>query len=244
MHKPVALGLILLSGCQQMPPPADINGLWINQAAIDSATPGRPLLRAIAAHGLNLEWNIDTRAGKAQLSNAFESGEGQLLPKAPGTWTVDYDGHGYDELRLTNNQLIQQPQSQRPGQVFKRPAQPATTGARWGTTFRFALNSAYMAGRWKILEGQGTGNFVTFAADGAVSGLGRHNRYELCLGGDCATQGAGNDTLYLGNDETSDGWIFVRSGRQLEIFQAINLSRPDQIPHLTPGPRQWLLEKQ
>lgn len=244
MRKLLALSLILLAGCTHTPQTTDISGLWINQAAIDSAAQGRPLLRAIDAHGMNLEWNIDTRSAKAQFSNAFELGEGQLLQKAPGIWTVDYNGHGTDELQLDGQQLIQQTTKNYAAQRFARPAQPAVAGAKWGSTFRQALNSAYMGGQWKIIEGQGTGSIVVFNAAGGVSGLGQNDRYELCLGGDCATQGAGNDTLYLGKGDVGDGWTFVRYGRQLEILKAINLSQPDEIPQLTPGPRQWLLEKQ
>ncbi|MEB0045736.1 MULTISPECIES: hypothetical protein [unclassified Pseudomonas] len=244
MRKLLVLSLILLGGCTHTSQTPDISGLWINQAAIDSAAQGRSLLRAIDAHGLNLEWNIDTRSGKAQFSNAFELGEGQLLPKAPGMWTVDYNGYGSNELQLDGKQLIQQATNNHAGQVFSRPAQPAAAGAKWGATFRQALNSAYMGGQWRIIGGPGTGNIVAFKDDGGVSGLGQNDRYELCLGGDCATQGAGNDTLYLGKGDVGDGWIFVRYGKQLEIFSTINLSRPDEIPQLTPGPRQWLLEKQ
>lgn len=244
MHKPLLISLILLGGCAQTQQTADINGLWINQAAIDTAAQGRPLLKALDANGMNLEWNIDTRTNKAQLSNAFERGEGQLRLKAPGIWVVDYDGHGTNELQLDGNQLIQQTTEDSAGQVFRRPAQPASTSAKWGTTFRQALNSAYMGGQWKIIEGQGTGSLVNFSADGSMSGLGNNDRYELCLGGDCATQGAGNDTLYLGKGDAGDGWIFVRYGKRMEILKAINQSLSDEIPQLTPGPRQWLLEKQ
>lgn len=244
MRTLLALSLILLGGCTHAPQPTDISGLWINQAAIDSAAQGRPLLRAIDASGSNLEWNIDTRSAKAQYSNAFEQGEGQLLPKAPSIWTVDYNGHGTDELQLEGKQLIQQTTRNYPAQRFTRPVQPASAEAKWGTTFRQALNSAYMGGQWKIIEGQGTGNIVEFGTNGHVSGLAQNDRYELCLGGDCATQGAGNDTLYLGKGDAGDSWIFVRYGKQLEILHAINLSQPDEIPQLTPGPRQWLLEKQ
>lgn len=244
MRTLLVLSLILLGGCTHPPQTPDISGLWINQAAIDSAAQGRPLLRALDAHGMNLEWNIDTRNGKAQVSNAFELGEGQLLPKAPGAWTVDYNGHGADELRSDGKQLIQRPTERYAGQVFIRPDPPPPSGEKWGTTFRQALNSAYMGGQWKIIEGQGTGNIVVFTADGTVSGLAQNDRYELCLGGDCATQGAGNDTLYLGKGDVGGGWIFVRYGKRLEILKAINLSQPDEIPQLTPGPRQWLLEKQ
>ncbi|MGC6368535.1 hypothetical protein [Pseudomonas sp. K2I15] len=244
MRTLLVLSLILLGGCTHAPQTTDISGLWINQAAIDSAAQGRPLLRAIDAHGMNLEWSIDTRNAKAQVSNAFELGEGQLLQKAPGIWTVDYNGHGTDELQLDGKQLIQQTTKNYAAQRFTRPTQPAIAGAKWGSTFRQALNSAYMGGQWKIIEGQGTGNIVAFRADGSMSGLAQNNRYELCLGGDCATQGAGNDTLYLGKGDVGKSWIFVRYGKQLEILQAINLSQPDEIPQLTPGPRQWLLEKQ
>ncbi|WP_426109059.1 hypothetical protein [Pseudomonas sp. TWR1-1-4] len=244
MHKLLALGLILLGGCTHAPQPTNISGLWINQAAIDSAAQGRPLLQSIHVHGLNLEWNIDTRANKAQFSNAFELGEGELLPKAPGKWTVDYRGYGTDELQLDGSQLIQQPKEHMVGQVFRRPAQPAPASAQWGTTFRRALNSAYMGGRWKIIEGQGVGNTVEFMADGSLSGLAHNDRYKLCLGGDCATQGAGNDSLYLGRGDVGDGWFFVRHGKRMEFLKAINQSAPYEIPHLVPGPRQWLLEKQ
>lgn len=244
MHKLLLVSLFLLGGCAHTPQTTDISGLWINQAAIDSAAQGRPLLKAIDAHGLNLEWRIDPRGGKAQFSNAFELGEGRLLPKAPGTWIVDYDGHGTDELRLDGNQLVQLPSKIYAAQTFVRPIQPAAADAKWGATFRRALNSAYLGGQWKVIEGNGKGNLVEFNADGSVSGLEKNDRYELCLGGDCASQGAGNDTLYLSQGGVEDGWIFVRYGKSLKILKAINLSQPGEIPQLSPGQRQWLLEKQ
>lgn len=244
MRTLLIFSLILLGGCSPKPLATDISGLWINQAAIDSAAQGRSLLQAIGANGLNLEWNIDTRTGKAQFSNAFEAADGQLLPNASGNWTVDYNGHGTDELQSDGTQLTQLPTESYPGQVFRRAAQPAPAGARWGTTFRQALNAAYMAGKWKIIEGPGVGSTVEFTADGRLSGLTQNDRYELCLGGGCATQGAGNDTLLLGNVYSGDGFIFVRYGKRMELLKQINLSRPDEIPQLTPGARQWLLEKQ
>jgi len=244
MLKPLLIGLALLGGCTQVSQPADISGIWINQAAIGTAAQGRPLLKSLQANGNNLEWHVDTRTGQAHASSAFEVDEGQLLPKAPNAWTVDHNGYSRDELHLNDQQLLQLPRKDLPGQVFQRPHPPALAGAQWGSTFRQELNSAYMGGLWKILKGQGAGGTVVFNADGNLSGLGKNDRYELCLGGDCATQGAGNDTLYLGKGDVGDSWIFVRYGNTLGIFQAINHSRPDEIPQLSPGPRQWLLEKQ
>ncbi|MGF6490962.1 hypothetical protein ABH904_004735 [Pseudomonas frederiksbergensis] len=178
------------------------------------------------------------------MSSGFERGGGQLLQKSPNAWTVDYNGYGTDELRLDGKRLTQLAKEYVPQQVFSRSSNTAKTGTGWGNTFRNALNAAYLGGQWKITSGHGTGQMVVFTADGHVSGLPRTDRYELCLDGDCASQGAGNDTLYLNMDDLGRSWIFVRKGKQLEIFQAINQSRPDEIPHFTPGPRQWLLVKQ
>ncbi|MCW1245547.1 hypothetical protein OC610_14105 [Pseudomonas sp. SAICEU22] len=242
MRKMLVFTLFLLAGCSHTPEETDINGIWINQAAIDAAAQGQSLRKTFATHGSNLEWDFDTRTAKAQVTSGFEIGEGQLLQKSPDTWIVDYNGYGTDELRFDGKQLIQLAKEHAPQQVFSRPAQAAKTDPRH--TFRHALNSAYMGGQWKIVDGQGTGNIVVFTADGRVSGLSKTDRYELCLDGDCASQGAGNDTLYLGTEDLGDSWIFVRKGKQLEILQAINLSRPDGVPQLTPGLRRWLLEKQ
>lgn len=218
----------------------DISGIWINQSIIDAAALGQPL----KTQGTTLEWDIDTRTGKAQMSNGFEMGEGQLLRTSPDAWTVDYDGYGTDKLRLDGKQLIQLEKKHAKQQVFSRSADSARPGERWSSTFRRALNTAYMGGEWRIIEGPGTGEKVVFTKDGQVSGLTNTDRYELCLDGDCASQGAGNDTLYLAHGDVSDTWIFVRKGKQMEIIQAINRSQSDEIPSFTPGPRQWLLEKQ
>ena len=244
MRKLLILSLLLLSSCTSTPGETDISGIWINQAAIDAAAQGQSLRETLNTHGRNLEWDINTRTGRAQVSSGFEMGEGQLLQKSPNAWTVDYSGYGTDELRLDGKRLTQLAKEHVPRQVFSRSSKTAKTSARWGDTFRHALNAAYMGGQWEIIDGQGRGQIVVFTADGYVSGLPRIDRYELCLDGDCATQGAGNDTLYLGTGDLKDSWIFVRKGQQLEIFHGINQSRPDEIPQLTPGPRQWLLEKQ
>ncbi|WP_347902717.1 hypothetical protein [Pseudomonas purpurea] len=240
MRKLLVLSLLLLGGCIHTSQEADISGIWINQAIIDAAALGQPL----NIRGSNLEWDINTRTGQAQVSSGFEMGAGQLLQKAPDAWTVDYNGYGADELRFDGKQLTQLAKEHHPQQVFSRPTEAARTGAKWSNTFRRALNSAYMGGQWKIIDGQGNGSSVVFSADGGVSGLPNTDRYELCLDGDCASQGAGNNTLFLGTGDLGGTWIFVRNGKQLEILNAINHSRADEIPQFAPGPRQWLLEKQ
>lgn len=45
-------------------------------------------------------------------------------------------------------------------------------------------------------------------------------------------------------DDTGAAHIFVRNGRQLEIFQALDSAKPDEMPQLYPGKREWVLEKQ
>jgi hypothetical protein len=75
------LGLLLLGGCTSMPAETDISGLWINQAAIDAAAQGQSLHESLNTHGRDLEWDINTRTGQAQVSSGFERGEGQLLQK-------------------------------------------------------------------------------------------------------------------------------------------------------------------
>lgn len=235
-----ALGLLLLSGCGHTSAAPNIDGIWINQALIDRAAQGTPLNTA----GSYLEWDIDTRNGKAQVSNGFEAGEGLLRQTSPNTWTVDYDGYNLGVLRLDGEQLIQLAQAHSPAQAFNRPTEAPIAGATWGSTFRKALNAAYLGGQWRILDGPGTGKPLVFTADGGVGGLPGADSYELCLDGDCASQGAGHDTIYLGDGDQGDSWIFVRKGKQLEIFQAINTAQADEIPQFTPSPRQWLLEKQ
>lgn len=240
MLKFIALGLSLLVACGHIQAAPDINGIWINQALIDAAAQGRPLNTA----GSHLEWEIDTLTGKARASNGFETGEGLLRQTAPDTWTVDYNGFGTDELRFDGEQLIQKAKAHYPQLTFQRPVEAPSVGATRSTTFRKALNAAYLGGRWHIVEGLGAGGPVVFEADGEVSGLTDIVRYELCLDGDCSSQGAGHDTIYLGAAGHGQSWIFVRKGKQLEIFQAINTAQMDEIPQFTPGPRRWLLEKQ
>lgn len=233
---------IFLGGCANAPTETDISGIWINQVAIDAAAKGQPLLKTLQAYGPNQEWDINTKNGQAQNTNGFEIGEGKLLPKKPGTWTVDY-GYGTTELRYDGKQLIQLASANEPEQFFDRPKDPAPQGARWGTTFKRALYSAYMSGNWKIIDGPGKGNTVRFQNNGQVTGLPNADRYSLCLAGDCDSMRGGRDSMVLAQGSSGDTWIFVRKGKQLEIIQAINESQPDEIPYFIPGPRQWLLEK-
>ena len=240
MRALLTIGLLLLGGCVHTPPETDIDGIWINQPIIDATSLGQPL----NIHGTPLEWHIDTRMGKAQVRNGFEMAEGQLLRKAADTWTVDYgDGHT-DELRLDGKQLTQEASQHTSQHAFNRPPEVVKTGGNWVNTFVNALNAAYMAGEWSIVEGPGKGTTAMFTAGGRVSGLGKADRYTLCLDGDCRSQGSGNETLVLSGAGASDTWIFVRKGKRMGIFQALNTAQADEVPQFTPGPRQWLLEKQ
>jgi hypothetical protein len=233
---------IFLGGCANDPAEIDISGIWINQVAIDAAAKGQPLLKTLWAYGPNQEWDINTKTGQAQNTNGFEIGEGKLIPKKPGAWTVDY-GYGTTELRYDGKQLIQMASENEPEQFFDRPKDPAPQGARWGTTFERVLYSAYMGANWKIIDGPGKGNTAQFQANGQVTGLPNADRYSLCLAGDCNSMRGGHDSMVLAQGSQGGTWIFVRKGKQLEILQAINESQPDEIPYYIVGPRQWLLEK-
>jgi hypothetical protein len=100
-----------------------------------------------------------------------------------------------------------------------------------------------MGGDWKISSGPGEGGQVKFLPDGRLEGLPGADRYALCLAGDCASMSGENDSIWLQQGNKGAAWIFVRKGKQLEIFQALNSAQPDDQPQLNPGPRQWLLEK-
>ncbi|MNP66228.1 hypothetical protein D3C76_1619130 [compost metagenome] len=84
---------------------------------------------------------------------------------------------------------------------------------------------------------------VRVADNGSVTGLPGPDRYALCLEGDCANMGGENDTLWLERNQRGGPFIFKREGDKLEIFRAVNNALPDEIPQLTPGPRQWVLER-
>ncbi|MFS2068941.1 hypothetical protein ACEN9D_09295 [Pseudomonas sp. CT11-2] len=232
---------IFLGGCANAPTENDISGIWINQGAIDAAAKGQPLLETLRGHS-NLEWDIDSRRDKATSNSGAEVGGGRLLKRKPGVWTVDYNGYGSDELRFNGKQLIQLAKSYEPEQVFARPKESAVKDPRWAGTFRQALNSAYMGGSWKVVDG--TGNTVRFYSDGRVEGLPGADHYELCLAGDCSSDmPTGYDNLLLRNQDTGRGFFFTRNGKWLEIFGITDIN-PELKGSGKPSTRQWLLEKQ
>lgn len=246
MRKALALSLfaMFLGGCASDPADRDISGTWINQVAIDAAAKGGPLREALQAYGPNLEWDVNTKAGQARYTNGFENVEGRLLGEQSGAWKVDFYGSSASELKRDGEQLQQAASENEPEQVFDRAQIPVSEGAPIGASFERALYSAYMGGNWTIASGQGEGSTVQFQADGQVSGLPGADRYALCLAGDCASMSSTNDNMWLQLNGQGNAYIFARKGKELEIFQAVNTARADEMPQYTPGERQWLLEKQ
>jgi len=240
----LSLLALFLGGCASNPADRDISGTWINQVAIDAASKGGPLREALQAYGPNLEWDVNTKAGQARYTNGFENVEGKLLGEQSGAWKVDFYGSSASELKRDGKQLSQSASDNEPEQLFSPPAEPAPEGAPLGANFERALYSAYMGGNWKITSGNGEGATVQFQANGQVSGLPGADQYSLCLAGDCASMSGGYDSIWLQQSGRGNPWIFARNGKQLEIFQAINTAQTDEVPSFTPGPRQWLLEKQ
>jgi len=235
---------LLLGGCASNPADLDVSGTWINQVAIDAAAKGGPLREALQSFGPNLEWDVNTKALQARYYNGFEVGEGKLLSEKPGAWRVDFYGSAATELKRKGRQLLQVANDNEPEQLFARTKEPAPEGAPLGANFERALYAAYMGGDWKIASGNGEGAIVQFQANGQVAGLPGADRYSLCLAGDCASMSGGYDSMWLQQHGVGNAWIFARKGKQLEIFQAINAAHADEVPSFTPGPRQWLLEKQ
>jgi len=235
---------LLLGGCASNPADLDVSGTWINQVAIDAAAKGGPLREALQSFGPNLEWDVNTKALQARYYNGFEVGEGKLLSEKPGAWRVDFYGSAATELKRKGRQLLQVANDNEPEQLFARAKEPAPEGAPLGANFERALYAAYMGGDWKIASGNGEGAIVQFQANGQVAGLPGADRYSLCLAGDCASMSGGYDSMWLQQHGVGNAWIFARKGKQLEIFQAINAAHADEVPSFTPGPRQWLLEKQ
>ena len=243
MRVALALSLIavFLSGCASH---ADRNpdGTWINQAAIDAAVKGDNLRQALLANGPNLEWQIDTKAGQALYSNGFEVGEGKIASADKGKLRIDYYNF-VEDLQVKGDELIQAASESGPEQRFVQPKTPAADGAPTGSSFEAALYGAYMGGKWTIVSGDGQGSTVQFLPNGTIQGLPENDRYALCLAGDCAAMSGEYDSMWLEKSEQGNAWIFSRKGNQLEIFQAINAAKADEMPELRPGPRRWLLEK-
>jgi len=244
MRKALAYSVfaLLLGGCASDPAKYDVSGTWINQVAIDAAVKKGSLRDALETYGPNLEWNIDTRNGQAKYSNGFERPEGHV--RADGKqWHVDFYGSAGTSLARDGKELIQGASDSEPEQPFVRAETELPANAPVGASFEQALYSAYMGGDWKITSGPGEGGQVKFLPDGRLQGLPGSDRYALCLAGDCATMSGRNDSIWLQQGGKGSAWIFVRKGKQLEIFQALNSAQADEQPQLNPGPRQWLLEK-
>jgi len=235
---PLALAALLLGGCASHKP-EDFNGTWINQEAIDAAAKGTSLRQALTDHGPVFEWKVDVKNQQASFSNGFEAADGRLSANQ-NDWQVDFEGGQSEQLTLDGDEL----QASDPSghqQTFARAK--AAGAAPLGSSFEKALYQAYLGGDWKITEGQGKGATVHFSDTGSVTGLPGPDRFALCLAGDCASMGGGNDSLWLERDQRGAPFIFKRDGDKLSIFKAVNTAQPDEIPQLAAGAQQWVLEK-
>lgn len=243
MRFALALSLLaaVLSGCASHSNRSP-DGTWINQAAIDAAAKGDNLRQALLANGPNLEWHINTKASQVTYTNGFELVEGKITSVANGKVHVDYYNYS-DELSIKGDELIQAASESGPEQHFQPPKDPAPAGAPVGASFERALYGAYLSGKWTIVSGDGQGSTVQFMPDGSVQGLPENDRYALCLAGDCASMSGEYDSMWLEKNEQGNPWIFVRKGKQLEIFQALNKAAENDMPELHPGDRRWLLER-
>ncbi|WP_213878168.1 hypothetical protein [Pseudomonas sp. dw_358] len=232
----------LLGGCASHDN-VDPSGIWINQNAIDAAAKGGSLRQALLANGPNLEWHLDTKTGQASYSNGFEQGEGKLIASKPGFWTVDFYGSHSEALETKGGQLLQSPSDSTPQQSFVKPKKAVPADAPPGTSFEEALYGAYLAGNWKIVEGPGQGGVVHFTPDGRLEGIDGLDRYALCLAGDCAAMSGEFDSMWMEKDQQGNAYIFRRDGDSLDILEAVNQAKPDEMPDLHPGARRWLLKK-
>ena len=244
MRNALALSLLaaLLGGCASHKP-EDYNGVWINQNAIDAASKGTGLRYALERHGPNFEWKVNVAAGQASYSNGFELVEGRLKAIDEDHWQVELDGDQVENLELDGKELVQATSDWAPEQRFQRSSDTINPDIPPGAAFEQALYGAYLKGNWKILEGPGQGGTVRFRDNGALDGLPNLDRYALCLAGDCASMTGKFDSLWLERNQQGNPWIFKRDGKQMEIFQAINDSQPDEMPSLRPGARRWLLQQ-
>ena len=246
MRKALALSLltVFLGGCANEPAHRDVSGIWINQAAIDAAAQGGNLREALLTYGPNLEWDIDTQRAQARYTNGFERVEGKLQPEDKGVWQVNFYGSAATALSVEGDELIQAAADADPQQSFVRSRVNVMADDPLGTSFEKALKAAYLGGPWRIQSGAGQGGTVTFTPGGQLTGLPGMNAYALCLAGDCASMSGEYDSLWLQQGDAGAAHIFVRKGKQLEIFEALDASQPDEMPQLYPGKREWVLEKQ
>src|SRR5690606_5183208 len=99
----LALSSLLLAGCSGR----SVDGIWINQAAIDAAVADDSLREALLAYGPNLEWRVQAARGLARFSNGFEQGEGRLQALAEGGWQVDFGLDEHEQLRRSGAELLQ-----------------------------------------------------------------------------------------------------------------------------------------
>lgn len=234
------LSSVLLSGCTSTAP-NDLNGTWINQAAIDAALQHDSLREALLAYGPNLEWQIDTARQRALFSNGFERAEGQLGLQTEGAYSVQFYGDFEERLQLQRGELVQRAGDTWPEQRFIRADH--SVGAPAGSLFEQTLYRAYLGGTWLIEEGLGQGGLVLFQADGSLQGLPGAERYALCLAGDCAAMSGEHDSLWLQLGEQGQSWLFEREGEQLRIYQALNRAAIDEMPDYHKGPLHWRLSK-
>lgn len=235
---PLALAALFLGGCASHKP-EDFNGTWINQAAIDAAAKGTSLRQALDEHGPVFEWKIDIKNQQASFSNGFEAADGRLSASEKD-WQVSFEGGQTEQLKLDGDELqVTDPSGHE--QTFVRST--AADNTPLGGSFEKALYKDYLGGDWTIVDGQGKGAVVRFSDTGTLTGLPGPDRFALCLAGDCATMGNGNDSLWLERNQRGAAWIFKRDGDTLEIFQAVNRAQPDEMPQLAAGQRQWVLEK-
>lgn len=235
---PLALAALLLGGCASHKP-EDFNGTWINQEAIKAANKGGSLRQALNENGPIFEWKLDVAHQQASYSNGFEAADGQLSANQKN-WQASFEGGQTEQLELDGDELKAISQSGAE-QTFVRVEQPGNTPL--GASFEKALYQAYLGGDWKVLEGQGKGGIVRFSDTGTVTGLPGPDRFALCLAGDCASMGGNNDSLWLERNQRGAPFIFKRDGNKLTIYQAVNTAQADEIPQLSPGAQQWVLER-
>ncbi|MBJ9974369.1 hypothetical protein IAE35_13310 [Pseudomonas sp. S75] len=235
---PTALAALVLGGCASHTPD-QLNGTWINQGAIDTVVTTDRVVQTLDNAAVALEWKLDTADKTASYSTSFERVSGQLMTDTT-PWKARFEGED-QELQLSGKRLLTL-DKETGLQRFERSDDPAAASAAWGATFEKALNRAFLGGQWRIVDGPGQGNVVRFTDDGTVSGFPALDRYALCLGGDCADMTEGRDSLWLEHDQRGAPWILKRTGKQIELYEALNRAGPTEKPHLVAGKRRWLLE--